>query len=84
MVFAMKTENDRFSEDIATKDKQLCSLNDRVKVLEERLDDVLDKTDDTEAAERKNHIIFSRLNITTFAPNKSCSVVTSKLLRDSY
>ena len=84
MMFAMKTQNDRFSEDIATKDKQIGSLNDRVKVLEERLDDILDKADDTEAAERKNHIIFSGPNIPTFMPNESCSVVTSQLLRDSY
>ena len=84
LMFAMKTQNDRFSEDIATKDKQICSLTDRVKVLEERLDDVFDKADDTEAAERKNHVIFSGPNIPTFVPNESCSVVTSKLLRDSY
>ena len=83
MMFAIKTPNDRFSEDIATKDKQICSLNDRVKVLEERLDHILDKTDGTEAAERKNQIIFSGPNIPTFVPNESCCVVTSKLLRDS-
>ena len=40
MMFAMKTQNDRFSEDIATKDKQICSINDRIKIIEERLDDI--------------------------------------------
>ena len=81
MMFTMKTQNDRFSEDISSKDKQICSLNDRVKVLEERSDDILAKTDDTEAAERKKN----RINhIPTFVPNESCSVVTIELLRDSY
>ena len=84
MMFAVKAQNDRFQEDLAVKEKEIISLKDRVKVLEDRMDDICEKDDETEASERKNFIIFSGPNVPTSLPNESCTTVTHKLLRETY
>ena len=82
MMFMIKSQQDRFNDDLAAKDKEISALRDKVMKVENRLDDIQNKED--EAAERKNCVIFSGPNTPTVTSSGSCVNVAHKLLRDAY
>ena len=57
-MFVVQAQNDHFQENLAIKEKEIESLKDRITVLEDCMDDICEKEDETKGAKRKNLINY--------------------------
>ena len=75
---------DRFDADLLEKDQSISILNDRVKILEERIEKYEENEDAAEAAENITSIVVSGPNIPTYNNGESCKTILHQLFRDKY
>ena len=84
MMFSMKANNDKFYEELAAKDNQITSLNEKIRCLSEKMEMLEEKNDDSEALERKNFVVVSGPNLPAYQPDETPRIVVHKLLKDKY
>ena len=58
MIFTIKSQQDLFNGDLAANEKEISTLQDKARKVENRLHDIQNKKDEDEAAERKNWVLF--------------------------
>ena len=75
MMFSMKTNNDKFYEELVAKDKQITSHNEKIMCLSDKMEMLEEKNDDSEALERKDFVVVSGPNLPAYRPDETTKIV---------